>query len=610
MFMKNIYSFYFILAVIGLSFNIQSQEQLNEDFLKSLPEDVRTDFIREMGEQNEVKDEIYNAPKTSIDTLESNLQKIQLQLKQIERSIEAKSDTDGLNLKRFGPDFFNTFQSTFMPVNEPNFTNDYIVDFGDTLKVQMVGQKSETLSLVVQQDGSITVPEVESIYVSGRSLKEAGEIIQSTLEQAFIGIKTYTTLTNMRNISLLVIGNVNNPGVYTYNGGTSVLSVLNGASGIAENGSFRSIQIKRNNLVIDTIDLYDVLINGNLKFQHGLRSGDAVIVSPKRGEVSISGGVNNPGIYELKDLKEPLSTILSFAGGLVPGNQGKVVIERKVGTDKQYIDIPLSKIDEIDVDFGDDIKVPMYSSSSNPIHTIEIVGEVMFPGKYSIVDGETLSSMIRRAGGFTSNAFEFGGVLIRENAKKIEREINERIYQDMIKFIATSANAKDIVSGGGGTLPMILSEFKNVKPIGRVTADFDLSKIDKNDDLDTALQHGDKIYIPPFSQEIYVLGEVLTPGARLYKQNAKVKDYVKKSGGLGIYGDKKRVVVISPNGDSFLWTSGLGSFFKEEFDIIPGTVIYVPREIGKVDGLNYAAAVAPIFSSLALSLASLNSISD
>ena len=106
--MKNIYSFYFILAVIGLSFNIQSQEQLNEDFLKSLPEDVRTDFIREMGEQNEVKDEIYNAPKTSIDTLESNLQKIQLQLKQIERSIEAKSDTDGLNLKRFGPDFFNT----------------------------------------------------------------------------------------------------------------------------------------------------------------------------------------------------------------------------------------------------------------------------------------------------------------------------------------------------------------------------------------------------------------------------------------------------------------------------------------------------------------------
>ena len=608
--MKNKYSFYLAFISLVLSPLLSAQEQLNEDFLKSLPEDVRNDFIREMGEQNEVKDEIYNAPKTSIDTLESNLQKIQFQLAEIERSIQSKSNKSEINLKRFGPDFFNSFQSTFMPVNEPNFSSEYIVDAGDTLKVQLVGQRNEALSLVVQKDGSINIPEVAAIYVAGLPLKEASEMIQATLADAFIGIKAYTTLTNMRNISVLVIGNVNNPGVYTYNGGTSVLSVLNGASGIAENGSFRSIQIKRKNKVIDTVDLYDVVINGKLKFQHGLRSGDAVIIGPKGGEISISGGVTNPGIYELKSPEEPLSTMLAFAGGMIPGNQGEVLVERKVNADKQFITIPISKINDFNVVYGDDIKIPSYASSSNPMHSVEITGEVLFPGKYTITDGESLSSIIRRAGGYTRNAFEFGGVLTRQSAKEIEKEINERIYQDMIKFIATSANAKEIVSGGGGTLPLILSEFKNVKPIGRVTADFDLANINKKQDLDTALQHGDKIHIPPYSQEIYVLGEVLTPGARLYQPGTDAEDYIKKSGGLGIYGDKKRVVIISPNGDSFLWSGGFASFTKKEFDIIPGTIIYVPREIGKIDGLNYASAIAPIFSSLALSLASLNSISD
>lgn len=244
------------------------------------------------------------------------------------------------------------------------------------------------------------------------------------------------------------------------------------------------------------------------------------------------------------------------------------------------------------------------------MHTVTLSGEVVHPGSYTVADGETLSSVIKRAGGYTNNAFEYGGVLTRESAKEIEQKINNRIYQDMIKFIATSANAKEVASNGN-TLPLILSEFRNVKPVGRVTAEFNLSKLIKKPSLDTTLHHGDKIHIPAFAQEIYVLGEVLTPGARLYDPSSKAKDYIGKSGGLGLYGDKERVVIISPNGDSYLYTGGgLLAFTKSEIDIIPGTIIYVPREIGKLNGLNYASAIAPIFSSLALSLASLNSIND
>jgi polysaccharide export outer membrane protein len=302
--------------------------------------------------------------------------------------------------------------------------------------------------------------------------------------------------------------------------------------------------------------------------------------------------------------------MINFAGGLTPGNIKKVYIERKVSETKEIIDVPIDKLSDFELLNGDDIKVPNYASASNPIHTIEITGEVVFPGKYTISDGESLTNVIKRAGGYTPNAYAFGGVLTRETAKAIEKVINERIYQDMIKFIATSANAKEIVSGGGNTLPLILSEFKNVQPIGRVTAEFDLTKLKKNKSLDTKLQNQDVIHIPALTQEIYVLGEVITPGARLYDPSSKAQEYIDKSGGLGIYGDKNRIVVISPNGDSYLWEDTLFSFQQQDFDIIPGTVIYVPREIGKLDGLNYASAIAPIVSSLALSLASLNSINN
>ena len=122
---------------------------------------------------------------------------------------------------------------------------------------------------------------------------------------------------------------------------------------------------------------------------------------------------------------------------------------------KQKIQIALPSEKNYSLQNGDDIKVNNYSPISNPIHTVELTGEVNNPGIYTIEEGSTLLDLIKDAGGYKKGAYEYGGVLIRESAKKVEKMINERIYNDMIKFIATSADAKEIVSGGSGTLPLI-----------------------------------------------------------------------------------------------------------------------------------------------------------
>ena len=84
-----------------------------------------------------------------------------------------------------------------------------------------------------------------------------------------------------------------------------------------------------------------------------------------------------------------------------------------------------------------------------------------------------------------------------------------------------------------------MSEFRNVKPVGRVTAEFNLSKLIKKPSLDTTLHHGDKIHIPAFAQEIYVLGEVLTPGARLYDPSSKARIILVNLAGLAFMETRK-----------------------------------------------------------------------
>lgn len=600
---NNLFTF-FILCCLS-SGSLFGQAVANQNFIGALPDNIRGDFLEELTRsyKNE-PDKVFKAPDSSVTKMDSQLQDLKLQIKQLE--MQYLNATNENMLKPFGSNFFNTYQSTFMPINEPNFAADYILDAGDTLKVQLVGQKNDLYSSIVRRDGSLMVPEIGMINVGGLSLDAASDLIKLKVKSTFIGAEGFISLTNMRDINVLVTGNVFAPGMYTVSGGANILSVLNIVGGINDNGSYRNIKIKRAGSVIATVDLYDALINGNLNFNR-LRSGDSIVVGSVMPSVSISGGVPNPARYEVAS-GETLQNIIDHAGGILPGYSLNLSVHRQSGESGEVLLLDLNDASNFTLEHGDSIKVSLFKPSSQIQKTVYLTGEVKKPGTYNISEGQTLSEILKKAGGYTDDAYEYAGVLLRESAKEMERKINTRIYNDMIKFIATSPLAKNIVSGGQSSLPLILSEFKNVEATGRIGAEFDISRLRKNPERDTILADGDKIHIPPYTQEIFVLGEVVAPGARLYQTNYNVNDYISESGGIGAYGDKARIIVIRPNGSANIYSKNI--FFKNSSDILPGSVIYVPREIGKLDGINLAAVVAPIFSSLAISLASLNSINS
>jgi len=607
-----------LLPVIPLllSFNLNAQgieamvsSNINESFLSSLPPDLRGDLLDGQNLEDPAIDAV--DPKTRVTNLEASLKDAERTLAQIKSEIKSKYSGNEHELRRFGEDFFSSYQSTFLPVNEPNFGADYILDVGDKLTVQLMGTQKgfqRPTRIEIKRDGGFHIPEVGKIYLASKTFQEAEKLIKEAVLETFIGVEAVVTLSALRDMNILMVGNIAQPGLYILQGGASVIQAIFNAGGITDLGSYRSILHKRNNRVIETIDLYNLIAFGDFSFSNSLRSGDSIVVETKGAEITLSSESFYSAIYEMLP-GESFGDLLKFSGFKPTRYKTDFPFQLSRAGDQGLITKTISHEEANDLlpIHGDTLSMNSIEPTFINQIKVNLSGEVSIPGEYTLKKGTKLSELLALAGGYTENAYTFAGTLTRLSTKEVEKQINERIYQDMIKYIASNANAAQVA--GGDSFALILNEFRNTKPVGRVTAEFDLNKIRSNSNLDISLANGDRIVIPEYKSEVYVLGDVLNPGARLYKSNSSAKDYIALSGGQGKYAEKNRSIIIHPNGDAFLLNESIINF-KKNADIYPGTIIYVPREIGQLDGINYAAVVAPIFSSLALSLASLNSINN
>ena len=167
----------------------------------------------------------------------------------------------------------------------------------------------------IQRDGSINLPNLGKVQLSGLSLEEASKLIKAKIESAYIGVDAFITLSNVRDIQILVTGNAEQPGVYTVNGNTSFLQAIAIAGGPSNFGSLREFVLKRNNEIISKIDLYDVIIKGDISTNERLRSGDVIHISPLNKLVNITGAVKRPDNYELLT-DETFDDLLFFANGI------------------------------------------------------------------------------------------------------------------------------------------------------------------------------------------------------------------------------------------------------------------------------------------------------
>jgi len=261
--------------IFGLNLSAQSKLALNEDFLNSLPEDTRDELLKQIETDQEKLDKVdYGAISTMMQKTPAERFIEQELLK--EKSKDIPSQYLSLNqLEIFGADFFSDLSpSTFMPISEPALSGDYYLDIGDKLSISLLGgPRNESLSLIIMHDGAIAITGIGSVQVAGLSLSDASKKIEKFLQSKVPGLEALVQLSEMRDIQVVIVGYVGEPGIYTLSGNSNILSALRVAGGISKNGSFRNISIKRNGKILDTFDMYSLLIFGENNFNTALRAG-------------------------------------------------------------------------------------------------------------------------------------------------------------------------------------------------------------------------------------------------------------------------------------------------------------------------------------------------
>lgn len=578
----------FLLPVL-FCFLISAQE-IDEEYLSSLPEDVREDVLERVKLKKETEKPVYRKASTEIDKID------------LEDYYDDKDDKEEKKPGIFGEAFFDTIQSSFMPINEPNLDGFYVLDFGDVLEIQLIGQVDSVEEYPIKRDGSINLPNVGKISLSGLSLSDASALIKAKIKNAYIGTEAFITLINIRDIRVLISGNAFNPGIYTLNGNSNILHALTMAGGVNDIGSYRNIDLIRNNEIIDTLDVYEILIYGTNKFNTTLRSGDTIFVNSIGKVVSIESGVLRPGKYEMKP-EESFKDLIFFGNGIIyNADKSNLVIKRVDSGKSLNININLDSVSEYAPKNGDSLFIREYK-----FNEIKISGAVKNPGIYLVPIGTKLSKVIEDSGGYEDSAYPFGGYLENKRSLLINEDARDKLYDKFINNIITNSSTQPDAE----SLGLVLKQIKDAEVTGRIIAEFDLDVLNANPMLDTILENEDEIMIPYITQQVYIQGEVNNPGAVRYFSDQDISFYIKAAGGSLNAADLDTIFIIHPNGETKnldLKNSRLTFLQAEEGEnlIYPGSIIYVPRDTNFANNLEIASIWAPIISSVALSLTSLS----
>jgi polysaccharide biosynthesis/export protein len=738
-------------------------------------------------------------------------------------------------LKPFGYDLFAEYPASFAPLTNVPVPSNYIVGPGDVLDVQLYGNQNHEYQMTVGRDGRVDFPQLGPIDVGGQLFSSVEKQVDARVAHQMIGVRASISMAETRSIQIFVAGDAFDPGSYTISGLGTVTSALYAAGGLRKTGSMRRIELKRGGVVVNTLDLYDLLLRGSTADDAKLLQGDVVFVPPVGQTVAIDGQVERPAIYEIRNENSP-AQVVEFAGGLMPNAdtskatvtrimpdgervvlpldltaaggvaQGlrngdyihiprlrpaldaavmlagnvytagdyeyhpgmrltdviRSVDELKPNSDLHYLlirrelqpdrriealsadlavalahpgtsadpilmprdritvfDLSLSRDHIIEpimnelrmestgaqpeqiVSVGGTVNVPgeyplepgmkvadliraggglanaAYSGkgeltryvvdadgtrhteiidvdlaralSGDPAanltlqpydslgvkqisqwtsrETIQLQGEVRFPGTYSITPGETLKSVLQRAGGLTPYAFPRGAVFTRTNLKEREQQQMDQLAARMkielgvlaLRGLATGTGGGGGSGGGSGggdnvtnamvLVKTLLGELEAESAVGRLVINLQqIQREPANSQYDVVLRNGDELIVPKFEQEVSVLGEVQDPTSHLYDPDLSRDAYIGMSGGFTAEADKKRVYVVRADGSVIAkqgsrWFDG-GSNIEME----PGDTIVVPINATQVLPLPFWQDVTGIVYNVAIAVAAIHGL--
>jgi polysaccharide biosynthesis/export protein len=329
----------------------------------------------------------------------------------------------------FGLDFFRNRSSQFDPNLAGPVDANYQIHPGDQLVLVLTGDVEQSYSLPVTREGFIVIPQVGQVFVNNLTMAELENVLYARLGRVYSGVRRgpgatthfYITPARLGSNQIYVTGDVIRPGSYRVSSAATALTALYASLGPTDNGSLRNVLIRRGTSV-DTLDVYDYLLNGNTTHDVRLNTGDLVFVPIHGPQVKVIGEVPRPATYEMRP-NETLADALRFAGGFTAAAaRRRVQIERIVppaqrlpgGRDRVITEIVSDAFmtgtgPSVAIEPGDVIRV--FSVASRVRNRIQVSGDVWLPGSIGIAAGMRVSDALRLAGGVRPDVY-LGQILI------------------------------------------------------------------------------------------------------------------------------------------------------------------------------------------------------
>jgi len=304
------------------------------------------------------------------------------------------ADSVGRPLPLYGRSLFAQAPSTFSPIGVSGVPTDYVIGPGDELQIRIWGQVEANLRAVVDRSGQVYIPRVGQISVAGIHYGDLETSLKREISKIFKNFNLSANVGRMRSIQVLIVGDAQYPGTYTISSLSTLVNAVFASGGPASQGSLRDIQVRRDGRTISNFDFYDLLIKGDKSQDVRLQSGDVIFIPHVGPLVAISGSVNTPAIYEMKN-NSTLSDLIDIAGDLsTVADSDKITIDRfsdhraRKTLEFPYDDQSRSQL----LKDGDIVRV--FSIVPQFVDTVTLRGNVANPGRYSWKPGMRIRDLI------------------------------------------------------------------------------------------------------------------------------------------------------------------------------------------------------------------------
>ena len=394
----------------------------------------------------------------------------------------------------FGSELYTAVAPNFEPNMKLATPLNYMLGPDDQLQVSVYGVQEYNGELLVSAEGNILVPNVGQIKVAGLTIEAATQKLKSIMGSGVYsylrtgGSKLSVTLSKIRSIKVTVIG-TNHPGNYNLSSLATVFNALYVAGGPSAFGSFREIELVRNNKVLRSIDLYRFLLHGDQTDNIGLQDNDVIRVPAYKKRMELQGQVKRPGIFEVLP-GDSFAGILDFASGFTDtAYQSSVKIFQRNDKERKVADLEAADYSKYQPQTGD---VVVASKILNRFaNRVRITGAIFRPDVYGLSPGLTVAELIRKADGLKEDAFTGRGQIIR---------LQEDLTRSILSFDIRKALAGDAANN-------------------------------------SLLQREDEVLISSVqdlrdSFKVTIQGEVRVPGQYDFVKNLSLKDLVVQAGGF------------------------------------------------------------------------------